>query len=244
MARATLKPDDPLLHKERQAIADELTSNMRHDVRNRLSAIRNAAFYLKRRVSQTELWSSDARVQQFFALIDESVAHADKLLVAKFGAPSEQGAKVAPVRGATALALAVASARVAPGIRFEASVEDAEVYVDAEELALAVRCLLESAAYSLSRPGVVRMNAAAETAGYRIEIGPWTEASPGSTRDEISPGQRWEEGGDALGVHIAARVARCYGGSLDEAPASEGGSVSLTLPLEPRESPDIAPPAS
>jgi hypothetical protein len=242
MAKAALKPDDPLLHKERQAIADELTSTMRHDVRNRLSAIRNAAFYLKRRVSQTELWSADARVQQFFALIDESVAHADTLLVAKFGAATQAG-RAAPVRGAAALALAVASARVAPGIRFEASVEDADVYVDAEELALAVRCLLESAAYSLVRPGVIRLNAAATAEGYRVEVSPWPESSSGGSRDDLSPGERWEEGGDALGVHIAARVARCYGGSLDESPASETGSVSLTLPLEPRESPDIAPPA-
>jgi hypothetical protein len=242
MAKTAQKPDDPLLHKERQAIADELTSSMRHDVRNRLSAIRNAAFYLKRRVSQTELWSADARVQQFFALIDDSVAHADKLLVAKFGATAQTG-KPAPARGATAVALAVGSARIAPGIQLEASVEDAEVYVDAEELALAVRCLLEKAAYSLSRPGVVKVKAAPTAAGYRIEISPWAEASFGGARDDISPGQRWEEGGDALGVHIAARVARCYGGSLDESPASEAGSVSLTLPLEPRESPDIVPPA-
>ncbi len=238
-----MKSDDPLLHKERQAIADELTSAMRHDVRNRLSAIRNAAFYLKRRVSQTELWSSDARVQQFFALIDESVAHADKLLVAKFGAPSVQDAKAAPVRGAKALAVAVASARVAPGVHFHASVEDADVYVDADELALAVRCLLEGAAYALSRPGVVTLNAAAKATGYRIEISPWTEASSSGPRDSSSPGQRWEEGGDALGVHIAARLARCYGGNLDDTPASEGGSVSLTVPLEPRESPDEARPA-
>ena len=241
MAKAALQPDDPLLHKERQAIADELTSTMRHDVRNRLSAIRNAAFYLKRRVSQTELWSADARVQQFFALIDESVAHADKLLVAKFGAQSAPGSKTAPVSGAAALAVAVASARIAPGIRFEALVEDADVYVDSDELALAVRCLLESAAYALSRPGVVKVSASAKAAGYHVEISPWTDASTGGQRDELSPAERWEEGGDALGVHIAARVARCYGGSLDEAPAAQGGSVSLTLPLEPRESPDVAP---
>ncbi|HXK19837.1 MAG TPA: response regulator [Polyangiaceae bacterium] len=74
---------DPLLHTERQAIADELTRGMRHDVRNRLSVIRNAAFYIKRRVSQLELWTTDARIQHFFALIDESVAHADQLLQAQ-----------------------------------------------------------------------------------------------------------------------------------------------------------------
>ena len=37
---------------------------------------------------------------------------------------------------------------------------------------------------------------------------------------------------------------RLYGGSLDEAPAAQGGSVSLTLPLEAREGLELGPPSS
>jgi nitrogen-specific signal transduction histidine kinase len=237
-----MKPD-PLLHKERQAIADELTSSMRHDVRNRLSTIRNAAFYIKRRVSQTELWTSDARVQQFFALIDESVAHAERLLTAKFGARTLDGAELAPTTAAGALAKAVASARVAPGITFDVHVDEADVYVDADELALGVRCLLESAAAALTPPGVVSVRAMRTPTGYAVEVSPWGGASAVAEADGKSPGERWEEGGDGLGVHLAARVARCYGGSLETSSAPAGGGVSLTVPLEPHESPELPPAA-
>jgi hypothetical protein len=240
MSGAPLKPD-PLLYKERQAIADELTSSMRHDVRNRLSAIRNAAFYLKRRVSQTELWTGDARVQQFFALIDESVAFADKLLVAKFASPAADGADK-PIRAASALARALDSARVAPEVSFDAAVDDAELHIGHDELALAVRCLLEGAAAGLSGAGVVRLKGSCQAGGYKVEVSPWTDASAATEADPISPGQRWEQGGEALGVHIAARVARCYGGSFEAAAKVEGGSACLTIPLEPREMPEVVAP--
>ena len=237
-----MKPD-PLLYKERQAIADELTSSMRHDVRNRLSTIRNAAFYLKRRVSQTELWTSDACVQQFFSLIDESVAHAEQLLTARFGARAADGAEAEATSGAGALAKAVASARVAPGVTFDVAADDADVYVDADELALGVRCLLESAAAGLAQPGVVSVRALRTAAGYAVEVSPWAGANPSAEGDGMSPGQRWEEGGDGPGVHLAARVARCYGGSLETSSEPAGGRVSLTVPLEPHESPQLPPAA-
>ena len=237
-----MKPD-PLLHKERQAIADELTSSMRHDVRNRLSTIRNAAFYIKRRVSQTELWTSDARVQQFFSLIDESVAHAEQLLTAKFGARPANGADVKPTSGAGAIARAVASAGVAPGTTFDVSADDADVYVDGDELALGVRCLLESAAAALAQPGVVSVRAVRTASGYAVEVSPWAGSNTSAEGDGSSPSQRWEEGGDVLGVHLAARVARCYGGSLETSSAPAGGSVSLTVPLEAHESPELPPSA-
>jgi CheY-like chemotaxis protein len=46
----------------------------RHFVRNRLAAIRNAAFYLQRRVEGTPLWQDDPRVPRFFALIVDELA--------------------------------------------------------------------------------------------------------------------------------------------------------------------------
>ena len=50
----TLGPD-PLGAAERAAIALEVASLMRHDLRNKLSAIRNAAFYIRRRAEKSDL---------------------------------------------------------------------------------------------------------------------------------------------------------------------------------------------
>lgn len=50
----------------------------RHFVRNRLAAIRNAAFYLQRRVECTALWQDDPRVARFFALIVDELAQIEE----------------------------------------------------------------------------------------------------------------------------------------------------------------------
>lgn len=43
---------------------------LRHDLRNHLSTIRNAAFYLERRMRKTDAWDEDKRVPKFFELIE------------------------------------------------------------------------------------------------------------------------------------------------------------------------------
>lgn len=46
---------------------------LRHDLRNHLSTIRNAAFYLERRMRKTDAWDNDARVPKFFELIESEL---------------------------------------------------------------------------------------------------------------------------------------------------------------------------
>ena len=41
--------------------SEEKAAELRHYLRNRVAAIRNAAFYLQRRVSTTSLWEEDER---------------------------------------------------------------------------------------------------------------------------------------------------------------------------------------
>src|SRR4051812_8633496 len=65
---------------ERVIIAEELASLIRHELRNNLSSIRNAAFYLKRRAQTTHLWEGDQRVPQFFTLIEELVVGSTRVL--------------------------------------------------------------------------------------------------------------------------------------------------------------------
>jgi CheY-like chemotaxis protein len=49
-------------------------AELRHFVRNRLAALRNAAFYLQRRVEPTPVAAEDPRISQFFALIIHELA--------------------------------------------------------------------------------------------------------------------------------------------------------------------------
>jgi hypothetical protein len=57
--------------------SDEKAAELRHYLRNRFAAIRNAAFYLQKRVSTTSLWEEDERVSRFFDLIASELSDAD-----------------------------------------------------------------------------------------------------------------------------------------------------------------------
>src|SRR5688572_20737563 len=52
-------------------LLEERGSLLRHDLRNKVATIRNATFYLKRKVegAAAELWRADERVGRFFTLI-------------------------------------------------------------------------------------------------------------------------------------------------------------------------------
>ena len=55
-------------------------SEVRHALRNRFAAIRNANFYIRKRASKTELIEQDKRVGAFFDLIDRELTDADALV--------------------------------------------------------------------------------------------------------------------------------------------------------------------
>jgi signal transduction histidine kinase len=56
---------------------EEKAAELRHYLRNRFAAIRNAAFYLQKRVATTSLWEEDERVRRFFDLIASELSDAD-----------------------------------------------------------------------------------------------------------------------------------------------------------------------
>ena len=53
---------------------------LRHDMRNKFAAIVNATYYLRRRLRDSDAWRADPRIAEFFTLIDNELAAADRLL--------------------------------------------------------------------------------------------------------------------------------------------------------------------
>src|SRR5689334_11727094 len=62
-------------------------AELRHFVRNRLAALRNAAFCLQRRVEPTALAQEDPRVPQFFALMLHELMEIERAIGDSAGTP-------------------------------------------------------------------------------------------------------------------------------------------------------------
>ncbi|WP_437675686.1 sensor histidine kinase [Sorangium sp. So ce131] len=231
---------DPLGAAEQAATAEEIVATLRHDLRNCFGTIRNAAFFLKRKIAREQAFRDDPRVEQFIHVIDDEAVAASALVddVAQSRIPALRRPVSASARAC--VHTAAACARIAePGIRVDVDAADGTVELDPAELALAVRCLVENAAESMAGGGVVTLRGSVVDARYRIEVGDTGAGVPEADREVITrPFYTTKPGRLGLGLNIAARVARRYFGTLSiERGAPCGTRACIELPLGPQRDP-------
>jgi signal transduction histidine kinase len=213
------KREDPLALVELSVIVEEATSRVRHDLRNKLGSIRNAAFFMKRRLSKTEEWSADPRLDAMATLLESDVTVANELLEPRDGRlHSRHAAKVDP---AACAARAVEHARVATGIQFQLDLPPAEVVADAAEISVAVRCLVENAAEAMNGGGVVILRGKVEGDRYWISV---NDRGPGIADDarELVMGAFYttKPGHAGLGLNVTQRIAQRHGGKVVIGPST------------------------
>jgi signal transduction histidine kinase len=224
---------DPLALAEAFAAAEETASAVRHDLRNRLAAIRGATFYLQRRVSTTELWAGDARVSQFFAAIVEEVDKATDMLSSKMST-SHLTRAVSRTSAAASARAAAAYSRLGDreGVDIHLRADDGDVLVDRTDLVLAVRCLIENAAEAVTAGGVIIVLVQRKEPHMIIEV---ADTGPGFSCAErglvTEPFFTTKPGHLGLGLSIAQRVCERYGGRLVIGTPRSGAAVALHVPL-------------
>jgi signal transduction histidine kinase len=223
-------PVDPLGAAERAAIAEEVASVTRHDLRNKLASIRNATFYLRKRVEVTELWNNDAHVARFFGLVEEQIIGAMTLLDEGMTLQRLFARRVARLSGRECImrALSCARATVVPELEIEG--DAGEIDADLNETALGIRCLIENAAEAAG--GHVKISAQAADGWLTIAV---SDEGPGvleANREAVfRPLHTTKEGHAGLGLGIARRSARRYSGDVTAVASPSGARFIVALPL-------------
>ncbi|WP_434044532.1 MULTISPECIES: sensor histidine kinase [Sorangium] len=236
---------DPLGAAEQAATAEEIVATLRHDLRNCFGTIRNAAYFIQRKVAREQVCRDDPRVAQFIHVIDEEVIAAsalvDDVVVGSRARPSRRTVSASALECVRA---AAACARIAEaGIRVDVDAADGVVELDPDELSLAVRCLVENAAEAMEGGGVVTLRGSVVGARYRIEVGDTGAGVPEAEIEAIArPFYTTKPGHLGLGLNIAGRVARRYLGTLTlGSGAPRGTRACIELPLAGAGSAPAAP---
>jgi signal transduction histidine kinase len=208
---------------------------MRHAVRNKLAAARNAATYIQRRLSKTEAWQSDARIQTFYGLIESELDAAGGLLDPKDALAHLFTRNAVRVPASRCIREAVGHARVGTDTTRSVHVEaqdDPEVIVDPRELALAVRCLVENALEATGGKGSVSVRGGRDGDRFVIEVaddGPGIEES--RREDAMRAFVTTKPGHAGLGLAIARRIARRCDGVFALGTSPNGGLIArIELP--------------
>jgi signal transduction histidine kinase len=218
--------------RERAAIAEEVASSVRHDLRNKLASVRNAAFYIKRRAQKTDLLQVDPRVEMFFKLIEDELGLAETILAGRLMSEPAVEAPRSPTSLAACTADALEAARVPQGIEVSLSAEGrCEVPSDPLELVLMVRCLVDNAVEAMPNGGQLTIGIK-ETAG-RIEL---RLADHGTGMSAETRARAFEcyfstkQGHAGLGLNMVKRIAERYSGKVAFQESVEGTIVQVSLP--------------
>ena len=216
----------------RAYLVEEVRSTMRHGLRNRLSVVRSAAYYIRRKVEGTPSFEADPNMKRFFDLIDREVSTACDLLGTT---ELDDGRAAAPVDPASAARVALDE--LSPPSAVSVAVVDGQVPLvatDADDLALALSYLLENAveAALAQGGGEVRVDARPEDDGtIAIAV---TDQAGGLAADAesrlLEPFFSTKPGHQGLGLGIARRIANRWGGSLQVTTVLGGVQATLRLP--------------
>ncbi len=212
------------------------TSGMRHNLRNKLASLRNATFFLKRKLDGQPVWRDDARVPRFFDIIESELAAADQITAAGMG---EALSEPQPDRvDLAAVVRAAFEMRPAPSgavVSSEVEVGEHPLTIGGDELAVALRCLLDNAVESVLAAGggsVVVRTAQAEDGFVALAVvddgGGFATGDP---TPWLAPFATSKPGHLGLGISVARRVASRAGGSVDVAAAGRGALATIAVPL-------------
>lgn len=225
---------DPLGPAQMVAVADEMASLLRHELRNKFSSVRSAAFYVRRRLRETEAWQADSRLEELSGIIQEEMRVANELLDQQHRLQHLFAAAPARVDAADSVRVATSCLRVAGGcsVVVEVEAQPGHVTADPNELALAVRCLVENAIEATSGGGTVRVRALPVQARYVIEVVDGGPGIPESQRSALlQPFYTTKPGHAGLGLNIARRIADRYAGALLFRDVARGAALALELGL-------------
>jgi len=185
-------------------LIEDATATVRHDARNRLAAIRNGAFYVRRKLqTHPAVLETDARIARFLDAIDGDADALGLALGSQLPAPAP--AQRVSLDGAVKALLAdVAWPTTAPTWD-SGPASGAFVRADEVELGVAILCVLQVATAGTTAV-TLRGHATATQAGVSVALPP----------------------GEATGrAHgMARRIAGRWGGALQDA----AGQLTLLLP--------------
>jgi signal transduction histidine kinase len=222
---------------ERLAIVDEVAGQYRHDLRNKISSVRNAAYYLRRRLQTTDIWAADPRVPEFLHLIEDQMVACDTVLAEH--APRLLAAReIKRVKALACVDRAVATARVPHTVEKRIEPFDWHIRADVDGVALALRCLIENASEAMDGMGSITLRGERDDARVRIMV---IDGGPGISVTDctrvLSPFFTTKQGHSGLGLNVARRATRRFGGDVSVEPTASGACVVLTLPIAEDEAP-------
>ncbi len=226
---------EQLVRTEKLAAVGTLASGVSHELRNPLGAIKNAVFFLKRKLSNKESPDIDARVIQFLDIMDTEIDRSSKIINDLLGFARVTTLSKTPSDIAIVINEAMSRAKMAENVKVSKNLPSnlPMVIIDANKVGQVFINLIENACQAMPDGGELQISTRESKSFIEIEI---TDSGCGIPEKAIKkifdPLFTTRPKGIGMGLAVCHGIIEKHHGTIDvKSQEGIGTSILIKLPL-------------
>ncbi|HTY74812.1 MAG TPA: ATP-binding protein [Candidatus Nanoarchaeia archaeon] len=220
-----------LLKSERFAAIGELAGMVGHDLRNPLTSIKNAAYYLNRKRGML----MDVKEKSMFEIIDKSVNHANKIINNLLDYSREINLEIEECTPKSLIDYVLLMTQVPNNVKIHDNTQDQPtMWVDSNKMERVFLNLIKNAIDAMPEGGTLEISS--EQKGENEDF---TFADTGTGMTEQTKAKIFmplfttKAQGMGFGLAICKRIVEAHGGRINaESVLGKGTTFTITLPIE------------
>jgi PAS domain S-box-containing protein len=229
--RELKEANERLLKAERFAAIGELSGMIGHDLRNPLTAIKNAMYYLKRK----QACSAGSKEKEMMDIVDKSVEHANKIVNSLLEYSAEIRLEIEQCSPKELLGYVLLMAQVPERVRVVDRTEyEPTIWIDVNKMERVFLNLLKNAFDAIPERGTLQVSS--KRVGENVEI-TFTDNGVGMSEQTLfkifSPLFTTKAQGLGFGLAICKRIVEAHCGRISvDSTLGKGTTFTITLPTE------------
>jgi PAS domain S-box-containing protein len=223
---------DRLLRAQRLAVIGELAGMVGHDLRNPLTSIAGATYYIKRRLNQT----MDEKIREMIELIEKNIGYSNKIINDLLDYSREIKLDITETSPKALVEEALASVEIPNHVHVVKIVRNSpKIRVDFEKVKRVLINLIRNAVDAMPKGGTLTIKCRKK--GEKVEFAV-SDTGVGMTEETMkklwTPLFTTKARGMGFGLSICKRFVEAHGGTINvESEVGKGSTFTVTLPIEP-----------
>jgi signal transduction histidine kinase len=227
---------EQLVRSEKLAAIGKLAGGVGHELRNPLGAIKNAVYYIKGKLTHSELSKKEPRIVEFLGIIDDEIDSSNKIIndllsFSRVGKPSVSPTKIQKVMDGALSHLTVPE-NVEVINRLDANLP--EVEIDADLIRQVLINIATNAIQAMPEGGKLTLDARRGDKFLEMIISDTGDGISEAVIGKIfDPLFTTRAKGIGLGLAVCKSIIERHGGAIEvESKVGEGATFTVKLPLK------------
>ena len=226
---------EQLVRSEKLAAIGKLAGGIGHELRNPLGAIKNAAYYVRGKLINSEVVKKEPKVAEFLNIIDEEISSSNKIISDLLNFSRVSKPTVSPVNILKVIEDVLSRLTVPESIEIinKVDVNLPDVEIDADQTRQVFINIADNAIQAMPKMGKLTIDAKKRDKFLEVTISDTGYGIPDDVIGKIfEPLFTTRAKGIGLGLAVCKSVIERHGGAIGvESEVGEGTTFTVTLPL-------------